>query len=84
MLLNWLLAEGREEEAERLLKPYEAGGSAAWRYGRAVHLFRTSGESVKGNVALRKALTQNPPCARVPAGADEAAETDARLRGMGR
>lgn len=60
MLLNWLQADGREEEAGRLLEQYEEDGSAVWLYGRALHLFRTTGESAQANAALREAMGHNP------------------------
>lgn len=70
MLLEWLLAEqqrGNEVEREavaKLLAEYEEDASAAWLYGRALHLFM-QGDVAEGitdaaTEALRVAIEQNP------------------------
>lgn len=59
-LLEWLLAEGKDEEAGALLKRYEKDPSAVWLYGRALHGFRTMGKSGKSDRLLRDAIERNP------------------------
>lgn len=64
VLLDWLLTEGRDEEAGAILRGYENDASATWLYGRALHEFRAQGRSARADQLLREALEENP---RVPA-----------------
>ena len=64
VLLEWLLTEGKNEEAGALLKCYEGDASADWLYGRALHALRTGGRSAKADRLLREAMEEN---ALVPA-----------------
>lgn len=59
ILLEWLLAR-EDVSVEKLLKQYEDDGSAAWLYGRSLHLFRKRGATKASNAALRTALKENP------------------------
>jgi hypothetical protein len=59
VLLDWLLTEGRDEEAGALLDNYEKDASATWLYGRALHEFRTQGRSARAGQLLREALEGN-------------------------
>ncbi len=59
VLLEWLLTEGKDEEAGALLKRYEGDASADWLYGRALHALRTGGRSAKADRLLREAMEEN-------------------------
>ncbi len=59
VLLEWLLTEGKNEEAGALLKRYEGDASADWLYGLALHAFRTGGRSTKADRLLREAIEEN-------------------------
>jgi tetratricopeptide (TPR) repeat protein len=60
VLLEWLLAEGRNDEAGALLESYEDDASAGWMYARAIHGLRTEGRSARVDELLREALEENP------------------------
>jgi len=60
LLVDWLLAEGRNEDAGKLLKSYPEDIAAAWAYSRALWLFRQEGPGPKAKKALRRALKANP------------------------
>jgi tetratricopeptide (TPR) repeat protein len=60
VLLDWLLTEGKHEEAGALLKRYEGSASADWLYGRALLAFRTGGRSTNTDMLLREAMEENP------------------------
>lgn len=67
-LLEWLFAEQNKQdtggEVAKLLAEYEEDSSAAWLYGRALHLFMQGGVTDAATEALRAALEEN---AHVPA-----------------
>lgn len=59
-LLPCLLEEGRDKEAEQLLKAYDDDAAAMWLYTAALLSFRKGGASRKANKRLREALEFNP------------------------
>jgi len=59
-LIDSLLAEKRDKEAERLLNQYPHDPSAYWRYSEALLEFRRKGASKKANSLLNDALNYNP------------------------
>ena len=59
VLLEWLLTEGKDEEAGALLERYKTDISATWLYSRALHGFRTEGRSARVDALLRKAIEEN-------------------------
>lgn len=59
ILADFLLAEGRDADLEKLLDRYPDDGASAWDYDRALWLFRKEGPGRKANQALAKALKAN-------------------------
>lgn len=59
-LLPCLLEEGRESEAEQLLRTYDEDVAAVWLYTRALLLFRQEGPSEEATARLQEALEVNP------------------------
>ncbi len=59
VLLDCLLAMGRDEEAGTLLAEYEDDGSAAWEYNYALWTFRREGDGPESRRRLKEALRQN-------------------------
>lgn len=59
LLLNALLAEGMDDEAEALLKQYEDEWSAEWLYSGALFTFRRSGASPEADKKLKNAFEEN-------------------------
>lgn len=59
ILINWLLEEGRDETAEKLLNQFEGDTGATWLYSRALWIFRKEGASKKADNCLKEALEQN-------------------------
>lgn len=60
LLLVCLLEEGRDREAEKLLKDYADDVSAVWQYTHALLLFRREGASRRASARLKQALRFNP------------------------
>jgi len=60
LLINCLLALGRNDEAGQLLKDYAEDGMATWLYSWALWAFRQEGDSAQARRRLRNALKQNP------------------------
>jgi len=60
LLLGQLLALGRDDAAEELLKQSADDWSAAWLYGRALVKFRRLGDGVFARRALADATAANP------------------------
>jgi tetratricopeptide (TPR) repeat protein len=60
LLLDALLALGRDDEAAALLKTYREDGSAHWLYSRALMRYREKGDVAPARTALAKAFAQNP------------------------
>jgi tetratricopeptide (TPR) repeat protein len=54
-----LLQAGSLEELERLLSAYPDEGTAAWTFGRALHLYRSTGPGPDADAALRVAKRAN-------------------------
>jgi len=59
LLINCLLALGRDEEAGQLLKDHAEDGMATWLYSWALWAFRQEGDSAQARRRLRNALKQN-------------------------
>jgi len=59
LLINCLLALGRDEEAGQLLKDYAEDSMATWLYSWALWAFRQEGDSAQARRRLRNALKQN-------------------------
>ena len=60
LLLSWLLESGQELQIERLLNRYRGDIAGQWAYGRALHAFRTEGDTPRARRLLSKAKRQNP------------------------
>ena len=58
-LASLLLRAGRDDELQKLLKEYKDDISPFLPYARALLSYRQSGESVKANNALKKAIAAN-------------------------
>ncbi len=59
VLLEALLARGRDDEAGVLLQQYEDEPSAMWQYGSALWTFRREGDSPAARDRLRQARSAN-------------------------
>ncbi len=59
LLINALLEEGLDDDAEALLNQYDDEVSAEWLYSRALWTFRRFGSSPKADRRLKKALKEN-------------------------
>jgi tetratricopeptide (TPR) repeat protein len=57
-LAGWLLAEGRDDDLERLLEQYQEG-SALWAYTRALLAFRRQGDTLEARQLLKTAKLRN-------------------------
>jgi tetratricopeptide (TPR) repeat protein len=60
VLLSWLLSAGSVSSIDQLLALYPDDGAAAWQYDRALHAFRTTGDSAASRKLLASAVRQNP------------------------
>lgn len=60
LLVNRLLAAGRDDEAGQLLALFEDDASAVWSYSRALQLFRQEGAGARADGALAQAIADNP------------------------
>ena len=60
LLLPYLLQEGRDDEAGRLLDAYEGDIQATWPYARALLRFRAEGDTTAARAALAEAVDVNP------------------------
>ncbi len=60
ILIDYLIAENRDDEARKLWNEYREDGMAVWLYSRALLLFRQEGVTEKSNAALEEALEHNP------------------------
>lgn len=58
-LASYLLATGRVDELEKLLRTYDHDSSAFWLYTRALLSFRHAGETMKAQKELGKAMAAN-------------------------
>jgi len=59
LLINCLLALGRDQEAGQLLEDYAEGGMATWLYSWALWAFRREADSAQARRRLRNALKEN-------------------------
>ncbi len=59
LLIDCLLALGRDEEATRLIKRYKDDGAAAWTWSRALLVFRRAGDCPESRDALSQAMRDN-------------------------
>ena len=59
LLLDYLLALGRDDEAAKLIKRYDDDGAAAWIWSKALLSFRRNGDSAAARAALRRAVGAN-------------------------
>lgn len=60
VLLNWLLELGDDAQAKKLLDLYPDDAAAVWLYGRALHVFRTEGDSKRAREVREEATQENP------------------------
>lgn len=60
LLLSWLMSEGDDAAATRLLGQYKDEYSAAWLYARALLAFRREGAGATAARLLTKAMQYNP------------------------
>jgi len=60
ILVNYVLEEGDDEAAERLLDEYEGEDTATWLYSRALSEFRREGASREARLRLKEAVAYNP------------------------
>ncbi len=60
LLLGWLLERGDDDAVKRLLDRYPEDWSAIWLYGRALHAFRTQGDTKAARKHLAEAMKENP------------------------
>ncbi|MBI2940902.1 MAG: hypothetical protein HYY04_10735 [Chloroflexi bacterium] len=60
ILLNWLLEGGDDAQLEKLLDLYPDDAAAVWLYGRALHAFRTEGDTPHARELRAEAEQQNP------------------------
>jgi tetratricopeptide (TPR) repeat protein len=60
LLLDSLLALGRDGEAADLLKQYQDDGAGAWAWSEALLAFRRSGNCLASRQALAQAVESNP------------------------
>jgi tetratricopeptide (TPR) repeat protein len=58
-LLGWLIAAGRDKEAEQLLAQYDDDPSAALLYDHALLMFRREGDTPASRELLKEALASN-------------------------
>lgn len=70
VLLGWLISAGSRSAIDRLLALYPDDGSASWGYDRALHAFRSTGDSVATRKLLESALRQNPHVPRMLLGVE--------------
>ena len=59
-LLCWLLESGDDPRAGSLLNHYRGDIAAIWKYGRALHAFRTRGDAPRSRQLLSQAMRANP------------------------
>lgn len=59
-LLNWLLELGDDAETGRVLDMYPDDAAPFWTYGRALHAFRTEGDTRRSRKLRRVAEELNP------------------------
>lgn len=59
VLLGWLLELGEDAQTGRLLGLYEDDIVASWPYGRALHAFRTEGDTERARALLAEAREAN-------------------------
>ena len=59
LLLDCLLALGRDQQAEQLLEQYEDDGGAGWDWSKALLSFRQTGDSARSRKALAQAVATN-------------------------
>ena len=60
ILLNWLLEMGDDVQIKKLLQRYRGDGAAIWLYGRALHAFRTEGDTTRARKLRAEAERGNP------------------------
>jgi tetratricopeptide (TPR) repeat protein len=60
MVLNWLQRQGRDAEAESLLRRYKGDGGAEWAWAGALAAFRRHGARAASRKALSSAFEANP------------------------
>lgn len=59
LLLTWLVALGRDDDARALMKAYEHDGAGAWAWSTALAIFRRRGRCTASTKALIKAIDAN-------------------------
>ncbi len=59
LLIDCLLALGRDAEAARLIKRYKDDAAAAWTWSRALLAFRRAGDCPESRAALSQAINGN-------------------------
>lgn len=59
LLLTWLVALGRDDDARALMKAYEHDGAGGWAWSTALAIFRRRGRCAASTKALVKAIDAN-------------------------
>jgi tetratricopeptide (TPR) repeat protein len=60
VLLGWLMADGRDADAQKLIDAYPEDGMALWPWTRALLAFRAEGEGDEARALLDIAIAANP------------------------
>jgi tetratricopeptide (TPR) repeat protein len=60
LLLSWLLETGDDAQVKRLLNRYPDEVTGQWAYGRALHAFRTAGDTRSSRMLRAEAKKRNP------------------------
>jgi tetratricopeptide (TPR) repeat protein len=60
VLLGWVMAEGRDAEAQALIDAYPEDGMALWPWTRALLAFRAQGDGTAAQALLDAAIAANP------------------------
>ncbi|MEK7794633.1 MAG: hypothetical protein AAB353_08890 [Candidatus Hydrogenedentota bacterium] len=74
-LVTWLIAVGRDSEAEKLLAQFDGDTMAIWLYSRALLDFRKHGDAPRALAALRLAIATNPHVPQLLTGRKKLPET---------
>lgn len=59
LLLNWLVALGRNDDANALMKTYKNDGAGGWAWSAALAAFRRRGRCAASSKALDRAIAAN-------------------------
>ncbi len=82
-LLDRLIENSRDREANDLVKAYKNDGASCWAFGRVLLQFRKTGDSAKTRTLLKKAMDCNPFAAAYLSGAKSMPRKLPGFYGMG-